>query len=69
MGGLPEVVTDGKTGYVVESQNPDELARAVVKFFAEEKAEEFEIHIKAEEYKFSWDRIVEVIEDFKKSSR
>lgn len=65
VGGLPEVVTDGKTGYVVESQNPDELARAVVKFFAEEKAEEFEIHIKAEEYKFSWDRIVEVIEDFK----
>ena len=64
VGGLPEVVTDGKTGYVVESQNPDELAKAVVKFFAEEKAGEFEVHIREEEYKFSWDRIVEVIEEF-----
>ena len=64
VGGLPEVVTDGKTGYVVESQNPAALEKAVVKFFAEQKADEFEIHIKEEEYKFSWDRIVEVIEQF-----
>ena len=65
MGGLPEVVTDGKTGYVVESENPSELAKAVVRFFAEEKADEFEVHIREEEYKFSWDRIVEVVESFK----
>lgn len=65
VGGLPEVVTDGKTGYVVESENPSELAKAVVRFFAEEKADEFEVHIREEEYKFSWDRIVEVVESFK----
>lgn len=64
VGGLPEVVNDGQTGYVVKSKSADALADAAVKFFAEKKAEEFAVHIKAEEYKFSWDRIVEVMEDF-----
>lgn len=64
VGGLPEVVTDGKTGYVVESRSPSELARAVERFFREEKAEEFAVHIREEEYRFSWDRIVEVVDGF-----
>ncbi|MBQ8814212.1 MAG: glycosyltransferase family 4 protein [Lachnospiraceae bacterium] len=67
VGGLPEVVNDGETGYVVKSESAAELAKATVKFFDEEKAEEFAVHIKEEEYKFSWDRIVEVMEGFLQS--
>lgn len=31
VGGLPEVVLEGKTGYVVEKENPDQLAKAFFK--------------------------------------
>jgi glycosyltransferase involved in cell wall biosynthesis len=69
VGGLPEVVTDGKTGYVVESRSPALLADAVVRFFAEKKAAEFAVHIREEEYRFSWDRIVEVIDGFGEAAK
>ncbi len=67
VGGLPEVVADGQTGYVVGSQNDRQLAEAIVKFFKENKAGEFESNIRKEEYKYSWDRMVEVIEQLYES--
>lgn len=60
---LPDVVTDGKTGYVVESKNPEQIADAVIRYFKEEKEEEFAQNVKAEEYKYSWDRMTEVVEE------
>lgn len=63
VGGLPDVVTDGETGYVVESRNPEKLAEAVIQFFQEKKAEVFCKNIKREQYKFSWDRMVEIVEE------
>ena len=63
VGGLPDVVTDGKTGYVVESKNPEQIADAVIRYFKEEKEEEFAQNVKAEEYKYSWDRMTEVVEE------
>lgn len=63
VGGLPDVVTDGETGYVAESRNPEKLAEAVIKFFREKKAEIFCTNIKREQYKFSWDRMVEIVEE------
>lgn len=62
VGGLPEAVADGITGYVVEPKNPDALANSVIKFFNEDKAVEFGANIMEEEDKFSWDRMVETIE-------
>lgn len=61
VGGLPEVVTDGTTGYVVEAGNEQQLATSVIRFFAENKAKEFEDNIVKEEYKFSWDRMTEIV--------
>ena len=61
VGGLPEVVLDGKTGYVVEPYKPDELARVVNKYFAENNEAEFSANVKAEAYRFSWDRMNEVV--------
>lgn len=33
VGGVPDVVTDGKTGYVVEKKNSKTLADAIKKYF------------------------------------
>ena len=62
VGGLPDVVLNEKTGYVVEPCNPQALAEAVCKYFSENKEEEFTKNVKGEAYKYSWDRMVEVIE-------
>lgn len=62
VGGLPDVVEDGKTGYVVEPENPVALADAVVRYFAENREEEFEENVKKEAYRFDWDRMVETVE-------
>ena len=59
VGGLPEVVTDGKTGYVVESENPGELAKAVNKYFDNNCQDEFRENVRLEKERFSWDRVPE----------
>lgn len=63
VGGLPDVVTDGKTGYVVEPQNPHELAKAVVDFYRDNKEQVFIDGVRQEAYRFSWDRMREDIEE------
>ena len=62
VGGLPDVVTDGKTGYLVEAENPEKLAEAVCKFYEGNNKELFQEGVKEEAYRFSWDRMVENIE-------
>lgn len=62
VGGLPDVVTDGKTGYLVEAENPEKLAEAVCKFYEGNNKELFREGVKEESYRFSWDRMVENIE-------
>ena len=62
VGGLPEVVIDGKTGYIVPPKDEKALAQAVIKYFEENKEEEFEQGVKAEAYKYSWDRMTETVE-------
>lgn len=61
VGGLPDVVTDGKTGYVVEAGKPEKLAEAIVRFYKEEKMVEFQENVRNEAERFSWNQIVEVI--------
>lgn len=62
VGGLPEVVTDGKTGYVVEPQNPTAIAEAVNRYFDENRQEEFCKNVLAQSERFSWDRVPENVE-------
>lgn len=64
VGGLPDVVSDNQTGFIVEPNNPKALADAIERFFTENKAEEFKEHISEEAYRFSWDRMTEAIESF-----
>lgn len=61
VGGLPDVVQDRKTGYIVESQNPPKIAEAVIDFYENNRAGEFEKYIKEEAFRFSWERMEETI--------
>lgn len=64
VGGLPDVVNDGKTGYIVESENADAIADAVADFFQNDRAVEYAGNVKKEAYRFSWDRMVEIVDLF-----
>ena len=63
VGGLPEVVTDGETGYVVEAFNPDALADAVIDYFNNDKASYMREKVEEDSYRFSWDRMTETVEE------
>ncbi len=65
VGGLPEVVLDGVTGFVTPPGDDEALGAAVVRFFAEDKAETFREGIRKEAYKYSWDRMNETVEGLK----
>lgn len=62
VGGLPDVVIDGKTGYVVEPFNPRAISNAVINFYKENKEQEFISGVQSEAYKYDWDRMNEAIQ-------
>jgi len=64
VGGLPEVIIEGKTGYLVPRCNPKALAEAIMKFFRNKGKVDFKRNIMEIQHKFSWDHMVEVIESF-----
>ena len=60
VGGLPEIVPDGKIGYVV---NPDaqDIADALVRYYKENKEEEFTAGVREEKRKYGWDRMTTAV--------
>ena len=67
VGGLPEVVLDGKTGYIVPSKDHKRLSEAVVRFFIEKQTDTFQASIESEAYKYSWERMREIVEELEES--
>jgi glycosyltransferase involved in cell wall biosynthesis len=57
VGGLPEIVAHGISGYVVDSQ-PLVIAAALQDFFENERATQFRAGVRAEKKRFSWDYLV-----------
>jgi glycosyltransferase involved in cell wall biosynthesis len=72
VGGLREIVPDGKCGYVVKPE-PNAIADAIVDFFDNNRKEFFTEGVKNEKEKFSWDKmtksIIEVYEKMTKGLR
>ena len=62
VGGLADVVLDGRTGFLVPPFQPEQLAEAVSRFFLENRAQEFAENIRKEADRYSWDRMREAIE-------
>ena len=62
VGGLPEVVRDGRTGFIVPPADPSALAGAVIRFFDEDRARDFAAEVAVEKEKYSWDRMAEAVE-------
>jgi len=62
VGGLPEAVEDGVTGFVVPPQDSRALAQTIVRYFKKDKAPEFAQQIRKKKACFSWGRLVQEIE-------
>lgn len=60
VGGLPEIVPDGKIGYVVEP-DAQSIADALLKFYKENHEEEFTQGVREEKSKYSWDRMTSAV--------
>jgi glycosyltransferase involved in cell wall biosynthesis len=64
VGGLPEVVSDGETGFIVPPSDSEALAKAIVKYFERDFASRLAANVKARKNALSWEGIVGLIEDF-----
>lgn len=62
VGGLPDVVNDGKTGYIVAPKDPAAIAGAVIDYFVNGKAGLYQDNVRKEAYRFDWERMREAIE-------
>jgi glycosyltransferase involved in cell wall biosynthesis len=64
VGGLPEVVNDGETGFIVPPGDSEALAAAIVRYFGEDCASRFAANVKIQKNALSWEALVRLIEDF-----
>ena len=60
VGGLREIVPDGKCGYVVKPE-PEFIAEAIIDFFDNDRKKKFTEGVRQEKEKFSWDKMTEAI--------
>jgi glycosyltransferase involved in cell wall biosynthesis len=66
IGSLKEVVIDGFNGFAVPPKNPSALAEAIKKVLRPDTHARLIENIEGDKYRFSWDKMVETIEDFHK---
>lgn len=60
VGGLSEIIPDGKVGFVVEP-NSNAIASAIYEYFDKNLEEQFHSHILAEKEKYAWSRMTQSI--------
>jgi glycosyltransferase involved in cell wall biosynthesis len=66
VGGLPEIVAHGKSGYVVEVQ-ASAIAEAIVDFFSHaNRADELQAGVRTGKKQFDWSNMIQVISDLYK---
>jgi len=62
VGGLPEIVANGKAGYVTEVEEKA-IADAMLDFYENSRAHDFNVFVKEEKKKFSWESMVNAIKE------
>ena len=60
---LPEVIVEGKTGFVVNPADPQDLARGILDFYTHQNEEDFSRHISNAKERFTWDGLIQTIRD------
>lgn len=63
VGGLKEVVIDGVSGIIVPPENAQALSDAVIMFYKQKLEERLSSGVQEEKKKYSWDTMVETIEE------
>jgi glycosyltransferase involved in cell wall biosynthesis len=63
VGGLPEAVEDGKTGYLVPPRSPEAIAQAIRNFYLCMRESEMVLAIQEMRSRDSWQRLTSVIEE------
>lgn len=69
VGGLAEVVLHEKTGFVVPPDDPEAIAEAVLRFYSENREDEFSQNVEREKLKYSWENMVSAIEELAMTER
>lgn len=64
VGGLSEMVIDGRNGMVLKSQNPDELAEKIKLYFKQQLHQTFSDEIVANRSQYSWKGFADALIDF-----
>ena len=62
VGGLSEIVMDGKCGYVVKPE-PKEISEAIIDYFSNNRSKQFTEGVRQEKTKFTWDKLISSIID------
>jgi D-inositol-3-phosphate glycosyltransferase len=68
-GGLEDVVEDGVSGLLVEPSRPEELARAVERFFDEDLGPRLREGVARLRPRFTWDSLTAALRDLAGASR
>jgi glycosyltransferase involved in cell wall biosynthesis len=63
VGGLQEVVLDNITGFIVPPRDAKALAKAIERFYCEEREAEFSARVRQEKQKYSWENLARALED------
>ena len=66
VGGLPEIVPDGKIGYVVEPE-AGKISAALIDFYKNGREEGFVVNVKEEKKKYAWSNLVKALNDLAES--
>lgn len=68
VGGLSEMVPDGKVGYVVEPSS-QAVATALVDFYEHQRSSYFEQNVVGEKQRYTWDKMVAALESLYQTCR
>jgi D-inositol-3-phosphate glycosyltransferase len=68
VGGLAEIVPDGKVGYVVDPE-VSQIANAIIRFYNEDRENEFIENIKTEKLNYSWEKMLEAVDRVRETDK
>ena len=69
VGGLPEIVIDGRSGLITKDSEPRSIAQKVIEFFDNDLEARFTQGVIEEKKKYSWDTFVEGIEKLMQTAK